>query len=361
MVKKTVCFGILMVVSLWYNLALMGMENTHIPPAKVVVSEVVSGSIIPETEFIGTVYYPQISDVASEVSGKIDRFSFEEGDRVKKGHVLININSDLHRKDLQAKTALYEQASLDLELARRDLQRIEKLYHKETVAEQVYDEQRFRVAGLGKKTASMKAEIERLVIELRKKMVRAPFDGVIIRRSIDVGEWVSSGTIVATIARDDAVDLLFHIPEDVLTSVTQGKVIEVTVGGMQLTGKVFSIIPQGDVPTRTFPVKIRVKNSASLVAGMEAKAMFPRGVEIKGLIVERDAVISAFGETLVFACVDLQTKMIPVKVTGYNGRMAGIEANGLKEGMKIVVKGNERLQDGQMIEIVPSTEGIPAD
>lgn len=212
MVKKIGCCGILIIVSLCSDLALMGMENTHMPPAKVVVSEVVSGSIIPETEFVGTVCYPQISDVASEVSGKIDSFTFEEGDRVKKGHVLVKIDSELHRKDIQAKTALHEQVSLDLELARRDLQRTEKLYREQTVAEQAYDEHRFRVAGLEKKAASMKAEIERLVIELRKKMVRAPFDGVITRRLIDVGEWVSPGTIIATIARDDAVDVLFLCP-----------------------------------------------------------------------------------------------------------------------------------------------------
>lgn len=53
--------------------------------------------------------------------------------------------------------------------------------------------------------------------------------------------------------------------------------------------------------------------------------------------------------------------MIPVKVAGYSGRMAGVEASGLEEGMKVVVKGNERLQDGQVIEILPADDGIPAD
>lgn len=361
MLKKIGSLGVIIIVSLWYDFSLMGMKDTHMPPAKVVVSEVMSGMIIPEAEFVGTVCYPQISDVASEVSGKIDSVNFEEGDRVNKGHVLVKINSDLLRKDIQTRKALYEQVSLDLELARRDLNRIERLYREEAVAEQVYDEHRFRVAGLEKKSASMRTEIGRLGVEFRKKTVRAPFEGVITKKFIDVGEWVSAGTTVATVARDDAVDVLFHVPEDVLASVTQGKVTEVNAGRTTLTGKVFSIIPQGHIPTRTFPVKIRVRNSASLVAGMEARAMFPRGPGIKTLIVERDAVVSAFGENSVFACADSRVKMIPVRVTGYSGIMAGVEASGLEEGMKVVVKGNERLQDGQVIEILSADTGFQTD
>ncbi|MEP9412671.1 MAG: efflux RND transporter periplasmic adaptor subunit [Candidatus Brocadia sp.] len=361
MLKKIISLGIIIIVSLWYDFPITGMENIQVPLAKVVVSEVRSGVVIPEAEFVGTVCYPQVSDVASEVSGKVDSVNFEEGDRVKNGCVLIKINSDLLRKDIQMKKALYEQVSTDLELTRRDLKRIEKLYREEAVAEQVYDEHRFRVASLEKKSASMRAEIGRLGLELRKKSVRAPFDGVITKKLIEVGEWVSNGTKVATIARDDVVDVLFHVPENVLTSVTQGKVVVVKAGGTELTGKVFSIIPQGDIPTRTFPVKIRVRNSASLVAGMEAKAMFPRGAGINALIVERDAVISAFGENIVFVCVDSRAKMIPVKVTGYSGIMAGVEAPELVEGMKVVIKGNERLQDGQALEILSVNTGSRID
>jgi multidrug efflux pump subunit AcrA (membrane-fusion protein) len=114
----------ILIISVWCNFTILGMENTHMPPAKVVVSEVRSGTIVPEAEFVGTVYYPQVSDVASEVSGKVDKVNFEEGDRIKKGHLLVKINSDLIRKDIQTKRALYEQALTDLELARRDLKRI---------------------------------------------------------------------------------------------------------------------------------------------------------------------------------------------------------------------------------------------
>jgi hypothetical protein len=90
---------------------------------------------------------------------------------------------------------------------------------------------------------------------------------------------------------------------------------------------------------------------------MEARAMLPRRAEIKTFLVERDAVVNMFNENVVFACVNSHIKMIPVKVTGYQGIMAGIDAPELVEGMKVVVKGNERLMDGQMIEMLtPDTD-----
>jgi len=61
------------------------------PPAKVVVAKVTTGLIAPEAEFVGTVYYQEVSDVATEVSGMIEVVNFEEGKRVKEGYVLVLI------------------------------------------------------------------------------------------------------------------------------------------------------------------------------------------------------------------------------------------------------------------------------
>lgn len=347
---------LIVIVFAHYEAILSGENNEKMPTAKVVVSEVTSGTLTPETAFIGTVYYPQISDIASEVSGKVDVVSLEEGDRVKKGQTLVKINTDLLRKNIETKKAFYEQVLSDLELATRDLKRIESLYKEDTVSEQVYDEYRFKAAGLNKKAASVKAELGGLRIELQKKTVRAPFNGVVIKKQVDVGEWLAPGTPLATIARDDIADIIVYVPEVVLESAVQGMNIKVTAGGKEIEGKLFAIIPQGDISTRTFPLKIRIKNTMSLIDGMEAKVVLPGGKKIHTFVIDRDAIIHAFGETVVFACIDSRIKRIPVKVTGYEGTMAGIDAPGLEEGMRIVVKGNERVQDEQVVQIINKDE-----
>ena len=123
-------------------------------------------------------------------------------------------------------------------------------------------------------------------------------------------------------------------------------------GGKEIKGKVFVIVPRGDISTRTFPVKIRVKNDLSLIEGMEASVKLPTGEKRKALLVPRDAVITIFGKTVLFAVIDSKAVMIPVKVVGYEEMTAGVDADRLREGMKVVVKGNERLRDGQEVNVM---------
>src|SRR6056300_1069894 len=72
------------------------------PPAKVAVATVETGMVRPQAEFIGTVFYEEVSDVASELSGLVEEVRFEEGQRIKKRQVLIKLGSDILNKRLLA-------------------------------------------------------------------------------------------------------------------------------------------------------------------------------------------------------------------------------------------------------------------
>lgn len=334
------------------NLYAQDKEPTGIPPARVVVGEVSTGVISPQVEFVGTVYYKEVSRVASEVDGSVGEVYFEEGERIKKEGVLVKLSSDILEKTILSRVASYEETVTDLEKARRDLERMEGLYKEGVIAEQVYDEHNFRVKGLEKRAVSLKRDVERLEVELNKKVIKAPYDGVVIKRHVERGEWLSPGSPVATLARYDFVDVVVNLPEWIIGFIGSGREVKVRAGGGEFAGKVSQIIPKGDVSTRTFPVKIRLKNPGHLKEGMEARVRLPAGKGIKTLIVPRDAVITVFGRTVIFAVVDSKARMLPVNVTGYEGTKTGIKGEGLKEGMKVVVKGHERLRDGQPVVIV---------
>ena len=322
------------------------------PPANVSVSVIKNGMIAPQTEFIGTVFYQEVSDVASELSGLAEVVRFEEGQRIKKGQILIELGSDLLKKRLRANSATYEQFLSDLEIARIELKRREKLIKTKSISEQTYDEYRYRVKGLEKRAASLKAEVERIEIELRKKTIRAPFSGIVIKRLVDRGEWLSEGSTVAVLAKDDVLDIVADVSEKFIPYVSVGMQVKASVNGHQFTGTVTAVVPRGDVATRTFPVKIRTPNTFALIEGMSARVILPTGRQLKTLVVPRDAVISVFGQTVVYAVDDSKARMIPVKVTGYKELVAGIEAPGLVEGMQVVVEGNERLRNGQMVSLI---------
>ncbi|MFC1880630.1 efflux RND transporter periplasmic adaptor subunit, partial [Thermodesulfobacteriota bacterium] len=191
--------------------------------------------------------------------------------------------------------------------------------------------------------------VEQLAIELEKKIIRAPFEGVVIKRHVDRGEWISEGETVAVIGKDDVIDIVAELPEQFIQYIKIGMQVRAAVNGNEFSATVFAIIPQGDVATRTFPVKIRTTNQYFLIEGMSARVTLPTGEIKKTFIAPRDAIISQFGQNVVFAVINSKATMLPVQVIGYDGLDAGIEAAGLTEGMFVVVEGNERLRDGQNV------------
>jgi RND family efflux transporter MFP subunit len=208
------------------------------------------------------------------------------------------------------------------------------------------------VKAIEKRGASLEADVGRLAAELDKKSIKAPYDGVVLKRHVDRGEWLSPGSRVATIARVEFVDIIVNVPERAVSFTKRGMIVDVEVGGRKTKGEVVAVIPRGDVATRTFPVKVRVRNDMSLVEGMEARVSLPTGEKIETLIIHRDALVTVSGRTAVYAVVDSKAVMIPVTVVGYERANAGIRGNGLKRGVALVIKGNERIRNGQALTVL---------
>jgi RND family efflux transporter MFP subunit len=275
------------------------------PPANVSVSAVKNGMVMPQTEFIGTVFYQEVSEVASELS------------------------SDILKKRLLAISATYEQAQFELEIARIEFDRKEKLFKTKSISEQSYDENRFRVKGIEKHVSSLKAEVERIEIELQKKIIHAPFDGIVIDRQVDRGEWLDEGATVAILAKDDVIDIVADVSEEFIPFIRVGMPIKATINGNEISGSVMAIVPRGDVATRTFPVKIRALNTLALIEGMSARVLLPVGTPRKTLVVSRDAVIAVFGQIVVFTVKDSKAQMIPVAGGCQRQRTIAGRADGL--------------------------------
>lgn len=323
------------------------------PPALVVVAPAESGMIRVEKEFVGTVFFQETSLVAAEVAGRVTAVRFEQGDRVRGGQKLVALDGVLKAKDLQARQAQREEVLAELSRFQRELDRMRRLFDQNTISEQEYDEVRFRVAALERRSESLAAEIARIQEELRKLDVAAPFDGVVLARRTNLGEWLSPGSPVAEVARHDVVDVLVNVPVGVATALRVGQEVRVVAMGRDLAGTVSAVVPRGDVATRTFPVKVRMPNDADLPEGMEVRLFLPTGEEHQGLLVPRDAVVSGPMGHLVFVVRDGQARMIPVSVASYARSLAGVLAQGLEPGDGVVVKGQERLRDGQPVLVAP--------
>lgn len=322
------------------------------PPKPVVTGEVGSQKVTMQNAFIGSIFFEDISNVATEVSGIVQAVKFREGERVKKGQPLVQLNTDLLIKQIESTDASYKRALADLENARKELTRIENLYKEGSVAERLYDENRFNVLGLENAALSLRAELDRLNLEKRKKIIKAPFDGIVLNKMVYIGDWMDTGASVAEIARDDVVEAEASIPEEFLKFIKPGTSIPVTTGGHEMQGTVRAIIAKGDMTTRTFPVKITLKNTKGLKEGMEAKIFLPAAQPREGLVVPRDAIISLMGQNMIFTIVDGKATPMPVQVLEYKGSLVGVEAENLQPGMPVITKGHERLAPMQAVVVI---------
>jgi RND family efflux transporter MFP subunit len=321
------------------------------PPALVEVARVSKGEAEPMVEFVGTVYYARKSRVAAEVDGVVEKVFFEEGYRVKKDESLVRLESEILDTVISGTRADYEQVLVELEQAEKELKRREPLYKEGSVSESAYDEYYFKTKTLQSRARAIKASLDKLLLEKKKKIILAPFGGLVIQKNAEKGEWIDAGGTVAVVADDSTVDIVVNVPGGMLKYLHPGKELAIRTDNGRFTGKFLSFVPKGDVATRTFDVKIRLQNTANLVEGMEARAMVPAEEKIEGLMVPRDAVIDRFGQNVIWLVRDSAAKMVPVQIAGYAGMSVGVTGPDLTDGDTVVIKGNERLREGQPVMI----------
>ena len=321
------------------------------PPSLVEVTEVKKGDAEPMFEYVGSVYYARKSRVASEVEGVVEDVKIEEGDQVKSNSPLVSLSSDILDTVILGTRADHDQVLVELEQAEKQLRRREPLLKEGSVSESAYDEYFFKSKRLTNQALTLQASLDRLQLEKEKKNIKAPFNGIVMEKSVEQGEWVKIGGTIAVIADDSKIDVIVDVPAGMLQYLQAGREIEITAGDLKLIGKFVSFVPKGDVATRTFSVKIRLKNPDGLVEGMEARALLPTASRQESLLVPRDALVVKFGKNAVFIVEEGKAKMVPVAVLGYSGLMVGVAGPGLEAGQQVVVKGNERLFGGEQLVI----------
>ncbi|WP_022849784.1 efflux RND transporter periplasmic adaptor subunit [Limisalsivibrio acetivorans] len=320
------------------------------PPANVVTAVVEKGLMSPTGEFVGTVYYPELSSVSSQSSGIAESISFKEGEEVKKGTVMVRLNDDLLRKSIEVERANLEYEKTRLEQYERDFNRVKSLYEQNSVSEQTFDDKKYAAAAQKKVVTAKEASLAKLMTELSQKSIEAPFTGTVVEKSVDRGEWINTGSMIGSLARTDYVDVIVNVTESVAGVVQSGMGVSLSIGGRSYKGEVETVVPRGDVKTRTFPVKINVTNDGTLIESMQAKVILPTGPSIEALIFPRDGITPAYGKTFAVAVVDGAAQQMPIEVVGYRDKMVGVKSPALQPGMRVVIEGNTRVRNGQPVK-----------
>ncbi len=324
-------------------------------PALVATDTVRSGTINPLSHYVGTLHFHALSDVANESAGAVSQIAVQAGDTVKANQVLAVLDSAILEATIAATQAEFIQASASAKQADRDLARHERLYEQNSISAHQLEQERLKAQQLNAQADRVAANLKALEIELQKRTIRAPFEGVITARHTQKGEWLSVGATVATLAQHHPMEVLIHVSSRDLALLEPKQSLPVRIQDRQLTGTVAGIIPLADASSRTFPVRIRIELPDGLTAaqGIQADVGIPQPIEKEALLVHRDAIITRFNQQVVFAVIDDQAQMIPVEVVGSDGLLSAVKGPRLEAGMAVITRGNERIFPNQPVKVQP--------
>jgi membrane fusion protein (multidrug efflux system) len=282
--------------------------------------------------------------VASEVAGKVVEINFSSGATVQQGDVLARLDAEEDRAQLEALKA-------DLRLARLENERVVRLRGSAAFSQSLLDRTQSQMA-------SLQAQVDRQEVVVKRKVLRAPFDGVLGIRQISLGDIVAAGEPIVRLQSLDPIYVDFTVPERHQAEVVRGQTIEVGVAAwpeQTFTGELIVISPDVDVRSRTLQLRGKLANGdGRLQPGMFASVHLIRSGAEPVLTLPRTAIsFFAYGES-VFTITETDGKLIvhrqPVTVGRIRGEQVEI-VTGLEAGQRVVHTGHLKLREGQTVVI----------
>ena len=308
-------------------------------------------------EFVGTVNFDKKSKIASETSGVVKKISFEVGQKVKKDEVLIQIDSDILDAQIKASQSAVNMYEVQLKNTKKNYDRFSALIEKKSISQKVFDDSKVEYDVASENLISAKAKLNELSIQKSKKIIKAPYSGVIVEKNININEWLDTGSQIATIVNTQELEVIFNLPISFIGGLKNGDEYDINISDEIIKAKLYAAIPSGDKLTRTFPVRFKADAKDKFIFdGASAKINFAKESKSVALVINRDAVIKRFNMDVVFTVVNDKAVMIPVKEITYFGLNAAIMADGLVEGMPIVTKGNERVFPDMQVQVLNNSQ-----
>jgi membrane fusion protein, multidrug efflux system len=288
--------------------------------------------------------------VTAELSGKVERIGFEPGTKVKTGELLV-------QQDISAENAQLRAAEASLTLAKIELERKSKLLAQKTISRSEYDnaEAQFKQAA---------AQADTIRAAIKKKTIRAPFDGRLGIRLVNVGQVLKEGDAIVSLQLIDPIFVNFSLPQQQLAQVKTGLIVQVTTDalpGQAVDGKITAINPQVDTATRNIQMQATVENPEErLRPGMFVNVAVVLPARKDVLAIPATAVLYAPYSDSVFVVEEKKeekngqpgqvVRQKFVRLGEKKGDYVAI-ASGLEEGDTVVTTGVFKLRNGQSVVV----------
>jgi membrane fusion protein (multidrug efflux system) len=292
-----------------------------------------------EVEALGNARASESIDVTAKVSNLVTAIRFTEGQQVRKGDVLVELDGAQARADLAvADAALKESAS--------QLKRSRELYATKVLSDQQIEQIESTYSANVARVAAARSRLSDTVI-------RAPFNGRVGLRRASVGGLVAPGTVITTLDDSSTIKLDFTVPERVVAAMKPGLTLEaksVAYPGKVFEGKVASVDSRVDPNTRSVVVRALVPNADGLLKpGMFLNVHLSRGTA-DVLVVPEEALVPEQGDVFVYVVQDGKASKRKIH-TGQRSVGTVQVTDGLQAGEIVVTEGTQKLRDGVSVSV----------
>ena len=351
------------------------------PPATVIMAPVESRVSAQTQTIVGTLKAKSRSDIAAREAGSILTIEVDEGDLVKKDDVIATLDGRRltaqiaeANAEVTVAEALVHQKKSRVKRSGIDLSMKEKLYAQKAISESEVldarsasnvDNSVFKAAEDSLKAAQSRLKL--LAVRSEDLKVVAPFDGRVVARHAELGEWVDAGSRVVTLISSGEIEAWLKVPERFASSIQGSKIpVKVSATGQIVTWTALTTIPEADTSTRTLQVVATLPNTdEKLLPGLSVTADLPVTTNEARLAVPVNAVVQGYAGPGIFVPLEKEgsplpvARRLPVEVLFQDNEFVYLKAEGLKAGDQVVVEGNERLFPFQPLIIATREDGIP--
>jgi membrane fusion protein (multidrug efflux system) len=274
---------------------------------------------------------------------------FRDGERVKRGQVLVQLDDAQARADV----AEAEAAVTD---SQAQFNRSRELLNTQVLSKAQYDQLE----------ATLKADKARLAAahaRLEDTVIRAPFSGRVGLRRVSVGSLISPGAVITTLDDTSVIKLDFAVPENFVSSLREGLAVRAAAPafpGRTFTGKVASIDSRVDMTTRSVTVRALLSNEdGALKPGMFLNVVLAND-ERDALIIPEEALSPESERQYVFVVNDGKVERREVRIGGR--RPGSVEiVGGLNVGEQVIVEGTQKVREGATVRVAERTSEQPPE
>jgi len=322
------------------------------PP--VLVAPVEAMRVEDRIEATGELRAQNAAAVAAQVGGQVTKLVRDEGGAVAGDEVVIEIDPELRKLELDNARALAAQAEAQAGEAGRELDRMEKLHAEGVAADAKVDQMRTQIVTARSARDAAQAQLGMAERAMRNASVKAPFAGLVARRYVSQGEFVQPGQKLFDLVALDPIEVEFHLAERDSSRVAQGAGVEVRVAPFPdevFHATVSVISPTIDPQTRTLRVKALLPNpNGKLRPGLFARADLGIAVRENVPAIPQEAVLQRADGAIAFRLEGERARRRVLKLGGFHdGRVEVIE--GIAPGDLVVVRGQEQLADGSPVSV----------